>query len=93
MEYGLTVPLAKFCRWFEVLRRPVHYGPTKAKPTAQERFANPIQQMIESEPSFGYQTVANLIRFKKNTVQRVLRPMGWKVRERAISQRALHSEI
>jgi putative transposase len=33
------------------------YRPTKAKPKMQERFAEPIKQKIESEPSFGYRTV------------------------------------
>jgi putative transposase len=43
--------------------------------------------MIEAEPSFGYRTVANLLRFNKNTVQRVFQLMGWQVRKRAIGHR------
>ncbi len=43
----------------------------------------PIKQIIEPEPSFGYRTVASLLRFNKNTVQRVFQLMGWQVRKRA----------
>jgi putative transposase len=70
-EDGFTIPMTKLCRWFEVPRRTVYYRPVKLKPKVQERFANPIKQMIETEPSFGYRTVASLLRFNKNTVQRV----------------------
>ena len=31
----------------------------------------PIKQLIEAEPSFGYRTVAALLGMNKNTVQRV----------------------
>lgn len=34
----------------------------------QERFRQPIKQMIEENPSFGYHTVAHLLDFNKNTV-------------------------
>lgn len=34
-------------------------------------FAQPIKAMIEESPSFGYRTVAHLLDFNKNTVQRV----------------------
>ena len=40
--------------------------------------------MIEAEPSFGYRTVASLLRFNKNSVQPVFQLMGWQVRKRAI---------
>jgi putative transposase len=43
--------------------------------------------MIEAEPSFGYLTVASLLRFNKNTVQRVFQLMSWQVRKRAIGHR------
>jgi len=65
----------------------VYYMPVKAKPKVQDRFAEPIKQMIEAEPSFGYRTVASLLRFNKNTVQRVFQLMGWQVRKRAIGHR------
>ena len=43
--------------------------------------------MIEEEPSFGYRTVAWLLGFNKNTVQRIFRIKGWQVRKRAIGMR------
>jgi putative transposase len=55
----------------------------KANSTVKDRFAVPIKQIIEPEPSFGYRTVASLLRFNKNTVQRVFQLMGWQVRKRA----------
>jgi hypothetical protein len=86
-EDGFTVPMTKLCRWFDVPRRTVYYKPVKANPKVQDRFAVPIKQMIEAEPSFGYRTVASLLRFNKNTVQRVFQLMGWQVRKRAIGHR------
>jgi putative transposase len=86
-EDGFTVPMAKLYRWFDVPRRTVYYKPVKAEPRAQDRFATPIKQMIEADPSFGYRTVASLLRFNKNTVQRVFQLMGWQVRKRAIGHR------
>ena len=86
-EDGFTVPMTKLCRWFDVPRRTVYYRPVKAKPKVQDRYAIPIKQMIETEPSFGYRTVASLVRFNKNTVQRVFQLMGWQVRKRAIGHR------
>ena len=79
--------MTKLCRWFDVPRRTVYYRPVKAKPKVQDRFARPIKQMIEAEPSFGYRTVASLLCFNKNTVQRVFQLMGWQVRKRAIGHR------
>jgi hypothetical protein len=79
--------MAKLYRWFDVPRRTVYYKPVKAKPRVQDRFATPIKQMIEADPSFGYRTVASLLRFNKNTVQRVFQLMGWQVRKRAIGHR------
>ena len=68
---GFDVSISTLCRWFGVPRRPVYYRPTKAEPKVQERFAEPIKAMIEENPSFGYRTVAHLLGFNKNTVQRV----------------------
>jgi putative transposase len=82
-EDGFTVLMAKLCRWFDFPRCPVYYKPVKLKPKVQGRYATPIKQMIEAEPSFGYRTVASLLRFNKNTVQRVFQLMGWQVRKRA----------
>ena len=43
--------------------------------------------MIEEEPSFGYRTVAWLLGFNKNTVQRIFQIKGWQVRKRSIGAR------
>jgi putative transposase len=43
--------------------------------------------MIEAEPSFGYRTVAWLLGFNKNTVQRVFQIKGWQVRKRTVGMR------
>jgi putative transposase len=53
----------------------------------QERFAAPIKQMIEKHPSFGYRTVAYLLKFNKNTVQRIFQLMHWQVRKRPVGFR------
>ncbi|MCE6967234.1 hypothetical protein LAZ41_02170, partial [Cereibacter sphaeroides] len=84
---GITVPLTKLCAWFGVPRRTVYYKPTKAAPKADARFADPIKAMIEKEPSFGYRTVAWLLGFNKNTVQRIFQIKGWQVRKRQIGMR------
>ena len=84
---GIKVPLTKLCAWFGVPRRTVYYRPTKAVPKADPRFAEPIKAMIEQEPSFGYRTVAWLLGFNKNTVQRVFQLKGWQVRKRPIGMR------
>ncbi len=70
-EDGLDVSVSKLCRWLGVPRRTVYYRPTKKVPIVQERFAQPIKQRIEEHPAFGYRTVAHLLGFNKNTVQRV----------------------
>ncbi len=77
----------KLCAWFGVPRRTVYYKPTKAAPKVDPRFAKPIKAMIEKEPSFGYRTVAWLLGFNKNTVQRIFRIKGWQVRKRPIGMR------
>jgi putative transposase len=65
----------------------VYYKPVKSTPKVQERFTAPIEQMIEAERSFGYRTVASLLQFNKNTVQRIFQLKGWQVRKRAIGHR------
>ena len=62
---GVSVPMTKLCRWFEMPRRTLYYKPTKAAPKVQERFEAPIKAMIDQDPSFGYRTVANLLNFNK----------------------------
>ncbi|ABN77127.1 IS3 family transposase [Cereibacter sphaeroides] len=84
---GITVPLTKLCAWFGVPRRTVYYKPTKAAPKVDARFADPIKAMIEKEPSFGYRTVAWLLGFNKNTVQRIFQIKSWQVRKRQIGMR------
>ena len=86
-EDGFTVPMTKLCRWFEVPRRTVYYRPVKSAPKIQECFAAPIKQLIEADPSFGYRTVAGLLQFNKNTVQRIFQIKGWQVRKRAVGHR------
>jgi putative transposase len=84
---GFDVSISKLCRWFGVPRRTVYYRPTKAEPKVQERFATPIKAMIEEHPSFGYRTVAHLLGFNKNTVQRIFQLMRWQVKKRPIGFR------
>ncbi len=43
--------------------------------------------MIEENPSFGYRTVAHLLGFNKNTVQRIFQLKGWQVKKRPIGFR------
>jgi putative transposase len=86
-EDGLSVPITMLCRWFEVPRRTVYYRPVKSAPKVQERFAAPIKQLIEADPSFGYRSVAGLLQFNKNTVQRIFQIKGWHVRKRAVGHR------
>ncbi|ARE40554.1 Mobile element protein [Rhodovulum sp. P5] len=84
---GIAVPLTKLCAWFGVPRRTVYYKPVKSAPRIDPRFAEPIKAMIEENPSFGYRTVAWLLGFNKNTVQRVFQIKGWQVRKRPVGAR------
>lgn len=84
---GITVSIAKLCRWFGVPRRSVYYKPVKSPPKVDPKFVAPIKAMIEESPAFGYRTVAHLLGFNKNTVQRVFQLMGWQVRKRPIGFR------
>ena len=86
-EDGFTVPMTKLCCWFDVPRRTVYYKPVKSTPKIEECFAEPIKQMIEAEPSFGYRTVASVLQLYKNTVQRIFQLKCWPVRKRAIGHR------
>ncbi|MBL3587829.1 hypothetical protein JMM61_21220 [Rhodovulum sulfidophilum] len=79
--------IAKLCTWFGIPRRRGYYKPVKAVPKVDPRFADPIKKMIEEEPSFGYRTVAWLLGFNKNTVQRIFQIKGWQVRKRAVGMR------
>lgn len=84
---GFEVPVAKICRWFGFPRRTVYYRPRTSAPKVQARFADPIKAMIEEEPSFGYRTVAGLLGFNKNTVQRIFQIKGWQVKKRPVGHR------
>jgi len=84
---GYTVSIAKLCQWFGIPRRTVYYKPVKAAPKINPQFAEPIKAMIEESPSFGYRTVAHLLGFNKNTVQRIFQLKGWQVKKRAIGFR------
>lgn len=53
----------------------------------QPRFAEPVKALIEQEPSFGYRTVAALLGFNKNTVQRLFQIQGWQVKKRPVGRR------
>jgi putative transposase len=68
---GIKVTISQLCRWFEVPSRTAYYKPCKAPRKVQERFEAPIKAMIDQDPSFGYRTVAVLLKFNKNTVQRI----------------------
>lgn len=87
LAYGIKVSLAKLCAQFGVPRRTVYYKPTKAAPKVDARFVDPIKAMIEESPSFGYRTVAFLLGFNKNTVQRIFQLKHWQVRKRPIGMR------
>lgn len=84
---GIHVSISKLCQWFDIPRRTVYYRPVKATPKVQERFVTPIKSMIEENPSFGYRTVAHLLGFNKNTVQRIFQLKGWQVRKRPVGFR------
>ena len=80
---GVTVSISKLCRWFEVPRRTVYYRATRKPPAVQDRYHQPIKQMIEENPSFGYRTVARLLNFNKNSVRRVFQLLRWQVKKTA----------
>jgi len=86
-EDGFTVSISKICQWFGVPRRTVYYKPVKSAPKVQACFAAPIKAMIDENPSFGYRTVAHLLDFNKNTVQRIFQLKGWQVKKRPIGLR------
>ena len=84
---GYSASISQLCRWFEIPRRTMYYRPTKKVPAVQECFAEPIKKMLEEHPSFGYRTVAHLLNFNKNTVQRIFQLKGWQVRKRPVGFR------
>ncbi|WP_229038567.1 transposase [Salmonella enterica] len=84
---GIDVSVSKLCRWFGLPRRSWYYRSVKAAPKLQEHLVTPIKNMIEENPSFGYRTVAALLGFNKNTVQRIFQLKGWQVRKRPVGFR------
>lgn len=84
---GFAVPLTKLCPWFGVQRRTVYYKPVKSPPKIDPVFEEPIKAMIEENPSFGYRTVASLLGFNKNTVQRIFQLKGWQMCKRPVGSR------
>ncbi|EIT67838.1 IS3 family transposase [Hydrocarboniphaga effusa] len=84
---GFEVSISQLCRWFGFARRTIYYRPQKAAPKVQPRFAEPVKALIEQEPSFGYRTVAALLGFNKNTVQRLFQIQGWQVKKRPVGRR------
>jgi putative transposase len=87
LDDGFKVSINKLCQWFGLPRRTVYYKAVKAEPKVAERFETPIKALIEKEPSFGYRTVAGLLHFNKNTVQRIFQLRGWQVRKRPVGLR------
>ncbi|WP_435169064.1 hypothetical protein [Falsirhodobacter sp. 1013] len=71
---GIKVSRVKLCA---CRAGTVYYKPTTASPKVDPRFAVPIKAMIEENPSFGYRTVAFLLGFNKNTVQRIFQLKSW----------------
>ena len=84
---GLKMTLSRLCEWFGVARRSVSYRSHKKAAVVKACYAEPIKQLIEAEPSFGYRTVAALLGMNKNTVQRVFQLKGWQVRKRSVGRR------
>lgn len=87
LQDGIRVSLVKLCDWFGVPRRTCYYRPTKGEPKLQDKLVEPVKALIEANPSFGYRTVAHLLRMNKNTVQRIFQLKGWQVRKRPVGQR------
>ncbi len=86
-EEGATISTTKLCEWFNIPRRSAYYQSRRSSPKVQSRFAEPIKAMIEENPSFGYRTVAHLLNFNKNTVQRIFQLKGWQVKKRPLGFR------
>ena len=57
-DEGFVVPMTKLCQWFGVARRTTYYKPARSPPKVKPELAEPIKEMIEAEPSFGYRTAA-----------------------------------
>ena len=82
-QEGCRVSLVKLCRWFDLPSRTLYYRSIKTAPKVQEQ----LSALIEEHPSFGYRTVAYLLRMNKNTVQRIFQLKGRQARKRAVGFR------
>lgn len=80
---GDYVSLSKLCNWFNMPRRTIYYQhkPSK-KMIVNEAMATNIKAFIEKNPSAGYRTVAWMLDYNKNTVQRIFQLKKWQVRKR-----------
>lgn len=58
---GVAVTMTNFCQWFGMARRTTYYKPTRLPARVKPELAEPIKDMIEAEPTFGYRTVAALL--------------------------------
>jgi putative transposase len=87
VDEGVAVSTSKLCQWFDIPRRSAYYRSQRSAPKVQPCFAEPIKAMIEENPSFGYRTVAHLLNFNKNTVQRIFQLKGWQVKKRPLGFR------
>lgn len=81
---GIAVPMTKLCQRFGMARRTLHYRATRKRPVVRPELAEPIKQLIEEEPTFGYRTAASLLGMNKNIVQRIFQLKGWQVRKRQL---------
>ncbi len=83
----MTVSLAKICQWFGIPRRSACYRSQRSAPKVQPRFVEPVKAIIEQDSSFVYRTVAHLLNFNKNTVQRIFQLKSWQVKKRPLGFR------
>ena len=83
----IVVSISQLCRWFEVPRRTFYYQSVKAPPKVQPTLPNQSKAMIGTTRPLATRTVAHLLGFNKNTVQRVFQLRGWQVRKRPVGFR------
>ena len=86
-DEGVTVSMTKLCQWFGIPWRSAYYRSQRSALKVQPRFVEPIKAMIEENPSFDYRTVAHLLNFNKNTVQRIFQLKSWQVKKRPLGFR------
>jgi putative transposase len=63
-------------------RRTLYYQPIKTAPKVNETMATRIKAFIEKYPEAGYRTVAWMLNYNKNTVQRIFQLKGWQVNKK-----------